>query len=286
MELSVNLSHFCSVRQGEGLRSLDFIAGLCSAVGYRFADFTPEYKAAEWETIAEEQCQTLEKYGITVEQTHAPFNRYGSYGSMEEFFLLFHRSFVTSAMSKAKYVVVHADEYRTTDHYDPKEIVEYTYGYLAPEVEYAKAHGMQVAIENLFEDAAHPTIDGKSRFTSRVEEIQMLLERFHDPAVCVCWDFGHGSCSYTPENSLEALKKVGEQVRCTHVHDNYYGKDLHLLPFTGKIPWEEHMTYLKGIGYAGKLSFEFVYDRMPDALLPTWMKMTYETGKYLCSLAE
>ena len=57
-----------------------------------------------------------------------------------------------------------------------------------------------------------------------------------------------------------------------------------LLPFLGKIKWEEHMAYLKEIGYKGNFNFEFAYGWFPDALLPQWLDMVHTTGEYLINL--
>ncbi len=83
---------------------------------------------------------------------------------------------------------------------------------------------------------------------------------------------------------LDALREIGPHLVCTHVHDNYYGSDLHLMPFLGDVDWEAHMACLRELGYAGKLSFEFVYGRFPDALLPVWLNSVAAVGNYLLGL--
>ncbi len=286
MELSVNLSHFKRTREGEEKRSFARALQICRDAGFRYFDYTPGYREEGWEKTAACELAMIEEAGAAVTQSHAPFNRYGTHGSWEEFMPLFHRSFEAAAAVKAQYMVVHADEYRVEDRYDPEEIAAFAYEYLAPEVEFAKKHGMKVAIENLFEEGHGKSVDGKSRYTSRVEELIAIIEKFHDPDVCCCWDFGHAACAYGFDKMLDALKAAGKYVECTHVHDNYYGKDLHLLPFLGSIRWEDHMRYLGEIGYAGKLSYELGYGGIPDCLLPGFAEDAYAVGQHLLSLAE
>ena len=48
----------------------------------------------------------------------------------------------------------------------------------------------------------------------------------------------------------------GKRVKALHVHDNDLVRDVHTLPFTRKIDWDEVMTALKDIGYDGELTFE------------------------------
>ena len=286
MELSLSLEYLLKQRGSSALRDFGQAAALCRDAGFRYVDYSGPYLREDWEARAHAQRDMLDAAGIAVEQTHAPFNRYGSYDE-KDFWAYYRRLFETSAILGAKYVVVHGDEYPTVDHYDEKEIVAYTYDYLAPFVDYAAAHGMTVAIENLFEDVVpgRPQIGGKSRFTARLSELQSIIDRFHTPSVACCWDFGHARCAFGDEGMLDAMKAMGSQIVCTHVHDNYYGKDLHLMPFLGDTAWEPHMEHLGRIGYAGKLSFEFVYGHIPDSLLPMWLEEAHRVGETLIGYA-
>ena len=178
---------------------------------------------------------------------------------------------------------MHADEYRPIGRYDVREALTFTYEFLAPYVEYAAKHDRIVAVENLCEDfyPAYPQIDGKSRFTSRLEELLGVIERFHSPAVGCCWDFGHANLAFGREGMGAALAQALPYVCCTHVHDNYQGRDLHLPPFFGEIGWARQMALLKQGGYAGKLSFEMVYGVFPETLLPMWLQNLCATGEAL-----
>lgn len=286
MELSVSLSYFKKTREGEEKRSFAQALQICLDAGFRYFDYTPGYKEEGWEKTAVCELAMIKEAGAAVEQSHAPFNRYGAYGTWEDFHPLFHRSFEAAAAVGARYIVVHADEYRVEDRFDPDEIAAFAYDYLAPEVEFAVKHGMKVAVENLFEEGFGKYVDGRSRYASKVEEVITIIEKFHDPAVCCCWDFGHAACAYGHDGMLDALKIAGKYVECTHVHDNYYGKDLHLLPFLGNIRWEEHMAYLGQIGYGGKLSYELGYGCLPENLLPGFARDAYSVGQHLISLAK
>jgi len=287
MELAMSLDYLGKMRGTDEKRGFEAMASMCREAGFRYVDYTPDFRSDDWEKRAQADREILDRAELMVEQTHAPFNRYGQHP--EELFAAYYRRvFEASKILGAKYVVVHADEYRTVDHYDEKEAEDFAYDFLAPYVDYAKKNGMTVAIENVFEDSIRrcPQFGGKSRYTSRIHELKAIIERFNDPAVQCCWDFGHANCAFGKDNMLDALKEVGKYLCCTHVHDNYYEKDLHLAPFLGEIRWEEHMAYLKEIGYAGKFSFEMVYGRQPEALLGGWLKELHKTGEYLVGLYD
>ena len=65
------------------------------------------------------------------------------------------------------------------------------------------------------------------------------------------------------------------------MHDNYYGKDLHLFPFLGELDLPACVKILKDAGYAGEFTYEFVYDRIPDEFLPDVLRLLYRMGVYL-----
>jgi sugar phosphate isomerase/epimerase len=287
MEQAFSLDYLLKQRGTKEQRDIADAIRLCREAGFCHVDYSPNFTSDDWESRAHRDRALLDAAGISVEQTHAPFNRYLQYDPAK-FPEYRRRLFEASKIVGAKYVVIHADEYRTTDHYDLDEILQFSYDDLAPYAEYTEKNGMILAIENVFEDGNRrcPPIDGKSRFTSRIEELKAIIERFASPAVACCWDFGHAKCQFGNDSMLDAMKQVGNHIVCTHVHDNYYGKDLHLMPFLGEIDWESHLSYMKEIGYKGKLSFEMVYGSIPDKLLPMWLRSVHEVGNYMCDLYE
>ena len=198
------------------------------------------------------------------------------------------RLFEASKILGAKYVVIHCDEYRTVDHYDEKEILEYECKRITPYVEYAYKNNLIVCAENVFEDNSwrYPQIDGKSRFTSRIEELKSVLEYFSSPTVRCCWDFGHAKLAFGSNNMANALCEVGKYIVCTHTHDNYYDKDLHLVPFLGDTNWMENMAALNKVGYKGKLSFELGYGEFDDTIANDFMKFVFATGNKLVELFD
>lgn len=287
MELSICLNYI--TEHSDAGRPLDVFsaASACRAAGFEYFDYSPDFLSDDWEARAHRDKEIFDGLGVSVEQTHAPFNRYGQFDE-KMFPTYYKRLFEASKILGAKYVVVHADEYRTKDRYDADEILDYECRRLTPYVEFAKENGMTVAVENVFEDkiARSPQIDGKSRFTARIDELLAVIERFSSPTVRCCWDFGHAKCAFGKDGMTDALRKVGKHVVCTHVHDNYYDRDLHLVPYQGDADWKQNMTCLKNVGYSGKLSFEFAYGNIPRDLLTAWLEYVFKTGKYLAGIFD
>lgn len=287
MELSFSLNYLMQNSRGKKLRTAEEAAKITRAAGFRYIDYTPDFRSEDWADKARREKELFDSLGITVEQTHAPFNRYQTHPD-DIFPIYVSRVFEASKILGAKYVVVHADEYRTVDRFDKKEILDFTYDFLAPHVEYAAKNGLVVAVEDLFEDdtTRWPKIDGRSRYTSYVEELKAVIERFGSPTVRCCWDYGHARVAYGKTDMVDALREVAEYVVCTHVHDNYCDKDLHLVPFLSDADWSKNLAPLKDTGYNGKLSLELVYGEFSDALAADFMKFAHSAGKELCEIYD
>ena len=267
-------------------RTIKELAKLLSEAGFKYVDYTSDLIAENWQDKAKADKDAFAEFGITVNQTHAYYNRYGRYDELD-FAELTRRAFVVTDILGAKFCVDHADEYRVTDRYDAKEILESEYQRLLPHAEFCAKHGITLALENLFEDGAkiRGIVDGKSRHMARIEEVVGLIDRFNSENVKCCWDFGHAHVAFG-KDQLEMMKIAGSRIVCTHVHDNYYGKDLHLIPFQGQVDWDGHMKALKSFGYQGVLSFEFAYGCYPDDVLPVVLKTIYSVGSKLSDMFE
>lgn len=272
MELSINAMHFCEARKNESERDLKKAIDLVNEAGFKLVDLSAERLDLQ---SAEEIFEYLKSKGMKANQTHAPFNRYA--GVSYDIFAsdLMDAIKVTHAAG-AKIMVVHGDEFDFKSMtYSKTAAMEFNYKLFYPVVEYAAAHGIKVAFECLFEDNA-----SKPRLCSEIEDLTELVEKYDDKSVGICWDFGHAFVQHK-EKHTEKLRLAGKKIISTHVHDNYYEKDLHLFPYLGKIEWEEVMETIREIGYAGDWTYEFVYDRIPEVFLPDYLKLLYKTGKYM-----
>ena len=131
MELGMSLDYLKKQRGAAEARDFGEMVSLCKDAGFMYVDYSPDYRSADWAERARRDREILDRAGVAVEQTHAPFNRYGQHP--EEMFGAYYRNlFEASKIVGAKYVVVHADEYRTVDHYDEREIQDFAYDFLAP----------------------------------------------------------------------------------------------------------------------------------------------------------
>ena len=115
--------------------------------------------------------------------------------------------------------------------------------------------GLTLALENL--------VRGEEPWCS-VDEVSKLAEELE---VHVCLDVGHAY--YAGQEPSEAAEKLlKKRVLATmHIHDNYGSKDLHLLPFMGRIRWGRLVEVLRRFGYKGNLVVETGCDDYVDVCL-------------------
>lgn len=84
--------------------------------------------------------------------------------------------------------------------------------------------------------------------------MKYLLDHIDSPWLGFCYDAGHHNL-YVPRKNL--LKKYGHRLLAVHLHDNLmdwkygydYSRDLHYLPFDGKIDYEKVCKNLAKVNY-------------------------------------
>ena len=283
MELSVNARYFMKTLPDEAKRTPYECMKLFYDAGFRYLDYTPYTAGEDWEEQTDIAIEAAARCGMILEQSHAPYNRY-SKRPIEEYRRHIDRSLEAAARMGNKQIAVHADDYamEADGSYNGAHAMEQMYDFWAPFADKAAKLGVNLAIETVFEDRRGVPM---SRFTSRLDELMGFIDRFHAPHVVCCWDSGHAYIAFK-SGMLDAMKTLGSRITCTHIHDNYYATDLHLLPYEGEIPWEDHMKTLKTIGYKGNLTYEFVYGCRPACLLEDFAATAYKTGMHLKSIFD
>lgn len=257
---------------------------LCKEAGFTVIDYTPAGET--WEQQVRALLHASEVTGMPIEQSHAPFNRYAK-RPIEEYKVLMDRAFEAAIRMGNKQIVVHGDDYRFPKDgvYDAEQAMTEMYEFWAPYVEKATKNGVGVAIETVFEDNRAKDAP-PNRFTSRLDELMGLIDQFDNPLVTCCWDSGHARLAFTREGMPDAMRALGSRITCTHIHDNYYNKDLHVIPFQGDIDWREQMATLKEIGYKGNLTYELVYGKWPESMVAEFLRVAADTGKILIGMFE
>jgi len=261
----------------------EFIFKTLADNGITNFDYLTSVDRPDYLEIAEVCRNAAEKTGTVIHQSHCPINRYKRDITFDDVLPRSLKAVEAAAILGTRYLVVHADEnrYDTDKTFEPEKIMVQMYDYVSRIVEKAEPHNITVCIENLFEEGRYPDME-RSRFTSTIEELLGLVEKFDKENVGICWDFGHARVAFG-EESTEKLKLALPRIYCTHFHDNYK-TDEHRLPFRGKNDWYAQMPLLKEYGYKGNVNFEIEHGTIPDELMPDFIRYCKKLGDYLIKI--
>lgn len=181
--------------------------------------------------------QLFEENGIICENLHAPYSGINAmWGESEEEALKMLARLKDSVDKCARYgipvTVVHLSSGRPMPEINERGLRRYEELF-----RYAEEKGVVIALEN-------------QRYK---ENLCYFMERYQSPGFC--WDCGH---EYGVTGRMGFMKMFGHRLAALHLHDNRCGEDTddHLLPFDGKIDFDEVAQLLAESGYAGTVMLE------------------------------
>ena len=288
MEFSLNAEYLKRTRDPRVRRTAEECLRICYSAGFHTVSYFPDFASETWEREVAEVSETAAELGMTLDQVHAPYNFY-AHRPLEYFHEQLNRSIVAAKRMEASFLVFHADEYHLApgEAYDADVALKTVYEIFAPHIEQALKMGVTPVFENTFEDHHRVSSKERSHFCGELGELIAVMDRFGDPGIGCCWDFGHGKLAMEiDERHAEAIRTLGKRIVCTHIHDNYYKKDLHLPPFMGEANWELLMKAMKDIGYGGNLTFELGYSTLEDRLVPSFMESLHQTADILKEMMD
>ena len=129
--------------------------------------------------------------------------------------------------------------------------------FLSPLVEYAKAKGIRLCLENM---PSEHEAENNHLFGSCALNISSLAEKL---GIGICWDVGHANISgYKQSEQMQILKG---KIDVLHIHDNAGKgqKDSHMLPFDGSVDWEDVAFGMRCSEFSGILDIEVTAWALP-----------------------
>lgn len=281
MNISITAGFF--LKDAVDSERMEYVFKTLADNGINNFDYLTNIDRPDYIDVAERCREALDKTGTVIHQSHCPFNRYRKDITYDDVLPRSLKSVEAAKILGTKYLVVHADENRYDEErvFNPDKIMIQMYDYVSRIVEKAAPNNIKVCIENLFEEGRFPDME-RSRFTSKIEELLGLVEKFDEKDVGICWDFGHARVGFGAE-CVDMFKLALPRVCCTHVHDNN-NKDEHQLPFAGKNDWHTLMPLLKKSGYNGNINFEIEHGKIPDELMADYIRYCRKVGDYLIKI--
>ena len=121
----------------------------------------------------------------------------------------------------------------------------------------ARELGMTMALENLPRTCLCRTHDEMLAFLEAIPDLR------------VCFDTNH--------NLVEAnggyIRAVGDKIVTIHVSDYDFIDERHWLPMAGKNDWEEILSALEEVGYAGRFVYELCSGPTPQEVADNYRKL-------------
>ena len=219
-----------------------------------------------------------EEAGIEISQVHGPW-RYPpldlTNGDRTERLEKMKRSIRSTSLLGCKYWVIHPImPYTThdTEQGKEKETWNLNVEFFRALLPTAKKYGITICLENM--PMLHFSL-------AKPADILRLVEEINDENFKICLDTGHVSV-FNELSIGDEVRRLGDHIKVLHVHDNMMSKDLHMLPYFGKLDWNEFISALKDIDFKGVFSLEtappkalpdHIFDKMCSSLadLARWM---------------
>ena len=218
---------------------------------------------SDYREYAKSLRKTADDYNIIFTQSHAPFPSYIQYPNKDQekfneiiVFEIIKAMEITSIIG-GKIIIVHPIILKNQTYQERKDFNINFFSNLLP---YCKKFNVKIAFENIWgwDEPEKKVIPG---VCSTAQEFIDYLDSLNEIAknhFVACLDVGHGEMAGNgAKSTVELINALGcDRLKALHVHDNDKTGDLHTLPFTQKINWDEIMTALKNINYDGDFTFE------------------------------
>lgn len=230
-----------------------------SAIDYKMAGTRSELYAmsdGELEQKLTAERKALEAAGLVVSQVHGPWRsppRDATEEDRQERMEKMKRSILAARLLGCKNWVIHpimpygALEIDTED--APKTW-EMNKAFLTELLQYAKEQDVTICLENM----------PMRKFSmGSPEQVLKFVKEMNDDHFKICLDSGHSML--IPDLCLsDVVRRMGNELKVLHIHDNMGDRDFHLWPTKGIVDWPAFMKALKDIDFQGVFSLETAPD--------------------------
>ena len=232
--------------------------------------------------------EAAKKYGIAINQMHAPFPSYVKNDAGNELVMKSIKySIIAAGELECKYLIVHPMFLGYDDQLSPKDEWNVNIERYSELIPYAKKYGVVICLENMFSGHRGKLYAACCADMSEANRyIDYLNEKTGDKLFGFCLDVGHALL--VGKEIYSTIMEIAPNLVALHVHDNDGRDDQHLYPYFGRLDWERFCAGLRDAGYRNALSFETFNGAqiMPDELVLDGLKFCAAAGRYFISKIE
>ena len=248
---------------------------VCAECGYDAVDLylkrVIDLTDSELDEWIEKMQSAISECGVSVSQCHLYFGRVDK-DSLKEYESKVAKSMEIADRMGIEWGVIHGIDYCSILGVSLEESIKLNVELFKRLQESVKPKTVGLAFENIM----------GCEFSTAEVLIDICEKSSKYGKVGVCWDTGHANLSEGVDQA-ESIRRLGEWLKCLHIHDNHGKFDEHILPMMGLIDWRSIVSALKEIDYKG----DFVYESaQPTKHLPADDLLRREFIKYSVTLGR
>lgn len=179
--------------------------------------------------------------GIVCNQSHAPFPT-----SCADIRSYLKRAIECTAEAGGNICIIHPDNNKT-----PEENAQIYFDVLP----FAKECGVKIATENMWNWDEEKDCSSFAACATP-DSFNAHLDAVNDEYMVACLDIGHAEMKGSNTSAVEMILALGDRLEALHIHDNDKWHDLHQIPLSMDINFEEIVAALKKINYRGYFTLE------------------------------
>ena len=275
---------------------------LLAEIGYNALDYSMFHMLVQnnplnqndYKDYAKSLRKTADENNIIFNQSHAPFPSYIQFpnenqintGYNETIVYYIIRAMEVTSILGGKIMIVHPI---TLQNYTYREQKDFNINFFKNLLPYCKKFNVQIALENMWgwDDISKKATIG---VCSDANEFVDYLDSLDKDYFVACLDIGHSEMFRNDSSlTIELINALGhDKLKALHIHDNNKLNDLHTLPFTQNINWNQVMNALKSINYDGDFTYEadnFI-SKFPVELYINASAFMLDVGRYFIKTYE
>ncbi|NIS15295.1 MAG: sugar phosphate isomerase/epimerase [candidate division Zixibacteria bacterium] len=234
--------------------------------GFKFISVGGNVRHSHYNTPEGRRARLLEysgKFGLEIDSIHAPYDPTCDLTQTQDIFaqnavIEIKRSITAASELGVKKLIVHLSAFRPRKLSERMARIKLT----VPEiVKFAGEKQVQIALENLDSDSE--------------VLFKYAMDLFESENLKFCYDNGH---EMLYNESMDLLKKYSGRLAVMHIHDNDGERDLHLIPFEGKLDFPALAGQLNKLERIPDITLECEMENSNYATAEKFLEAAYNKG--------